>query len=196
MHVQWRRAGGSGPCPSELGAENVWGEERLHGKGFVLSNLCSVRKRSKLKAGHPFRLSQVKLPNFTSILLNTSPLSSCTSCYKVPARFGWTVEAMFPGILAMCVWKDGILSPLCHSGKEAKWHRTLPTQQRLPKSEFIQQNVGPMDQKHLLSPFPNLHFDYSIWKHGPLSQEVVFAKPIEGSWFDLQHQKPNQTKLK
>lgn len=105
------------------------------------------RKRSKLKAGRPFCLSQIKLPIshlFCCLLLNPSPLSSCTSCCKVPSHFGWTVEAVFPGILAMCVWKDGILSPLCHSGKEAERHRTRPTQQRPPKSESRQQNVGPM----------------------------------------------------
>ena len=53
-----------------------------------------------------------------------------------------------------------------------------------------------MDQKHLLSTNQNLYFDYSIWKHRPLSREVVFAKPTEGSLISAPKTKPNQNKQK
>lgn len=66
----WRWAGVSGPCPSVLGAEKVEVSRDFMAMVlyFVLNNLYSIWKQSKLRAWDPFHLSQSKMPNFRSIL--------------------------------------------------------------------------------------------------------------------------------
>lgn len=152
----------------------------------------------KAEGGDAFHLPQAKLPNsdlFSCLLLSSSPLPVLPA---TKALLDWldceAVYAMFPWVLAMRVWKEGIL---CRSvTQRRKLNDTDPSPLSRHHHNRNQYNVMliPWIKNTYWVPFQIFIFDYSSLKHGPISRDVVLAKHAEESCFDLQHQ--NQTKPK